>query len=76
MTAIDRLRVFVSVPEQDSRAAQTGATATFISDGISGADLHRNRLRAIPIRSTRRRARCWWRWMWIIRPANCCRARM
>ncbi len=36
MTAINRLRVFVSVPEQDIRAAQSGATATLFLTEFPG----------------------------------------
>jgi len=36
MTAINRLRVFVNVPEQDIRAAQSGATATLFLGEFPG----------------------------------------
>ena len=39
MAAVNKLRVYVAVPEVDSQAAQTGAKATLTLDEFPGRDL-------------------------------------
>ncbi len=39
MAAVNKLRVYVAVPEVDSQAAQTGAKATLTLDEFPGEDV-------------------------------------
>jgi RND family efflux transporter MFP subunit len=77
LSAIDRIRVFVAVPEAYSRAAHAGAKVTVTLDEFPGDPFQGVLVRtANAIDPAARTGPCWSRWTWTTPTENCCPAPM